>query len=126
MNITSFTETVGERIGKDDLKGAISMLHKLLKDSPKLDAVILQSARLTDIQKQIRNGIVTFDEASISKNKIRMALLSLCSEIEEYVLQDAALQEEIKQKKQEGYRPNIQQTHHGTGDNVGGDKIVNA
>ena len=78
----SFIETIGELIGKDELALAIKNLYALLKDSPKLDEAILQSARYNDVIKQIRLGIVDFEQANITKNQIRYALLDLLREIE--------------------------------------------
>ncbi len=125
MNVTSFTERVGDLVGKDDLKGAIALLHQLMKNSPRLNEVILQSARLTDLTRQISMGTVDFKAANITKNKIRMAVLTLCSEIEENVSQNPDLQEEMNQHSTEKYITRIQQNHYGTGDNVAGDKVVN-
>jgi predicted HTH transcriptional regulator len=78
----SFIETIGELIGKDELALAIKNLYALLKGSPKLDEAILQSARYNDVIKQIRLGIVDFEQANITKNQIRYALLDLLREIE--------------------------------------------
>jgi predicted HTH transcriptional regulator len=82
-SIKSFVETIGELIGKDELALAIKNLYALLKDSPKLDEAILQSARYNDVIKQIRLGIVDFEQANITKNQIRYALLDLLRDIEE-------------------------------------------
>jgi Effector-associated domain 11 len=45
----SFVELIGDLIGKDELALAIQNLYALLKDSPKLDEAILQSARYNDV-----------------------------------------------------------------------------
>lgn len=124
MNIQSFTEKVVELVGKDDLKSAISLLYQLLKNNPKLDDVIMQSSQLNDIMRQIRNGVVSFEDASITKNKIRMAILSLVSEIEENVLTRNELQDEINAKNETDYKSTNQLFHFGTGDNIGGNKII--
>lgn len=79
----SFVEIIGDLIGKDDLALAIKNLYALLKDSPKLDEAILQSARYNDVIKQIRLGTIDFEQANITKNQIRYALLDLVREIEE-------------------------------------------
>ena len=78
----SFIETIGELIGKDELAKAIQLLYALLKDSPQLDEAILQSARYNDVIKQIRLGTVDFEQANMTKNQIRYALLDLLREIE--------------------------------------------
>ena len=71
-SINSFVETIGDLIGKDELAKAIQLLCALLKNSPKLDEAILQSARYNDVIKQIRLGTVDFEQANITKNQIRM------------------------------------------------------
>lgn len=78
----AFIKSIGELIGKDDLALAIQKLYALLKDSPKLDEAILQSARYNDVLKQIRLGVVDFEQANLTKNQIRYALLDLVHEIE--------------------------------------------
>lgn len=125
MDIKLFVEHIYDLVAKNELRNAIELLLKLLKNSPKLNDVILQSSRLTDIVQQIRNGEVTSENANVTKNQIRLGILSLASEIEECILSNKDLEEEIKQAKAENYSSFIQMIHHGSGDNVGGNKIVN-
>lgn len=124
MNIQEFSETIGDLVGKDKLKEAISLLHQLLKDSPQLDEVILQSARFTDLMKQIRSGTISLEDSTITKNQIRIAILSLVEEIKENVLASPVLQKEMNNKTQTNHLTSIQQNHYGQGDNIGGDKII--
>lgn len=116
---------IGDLVGKNELKSAIKLLHQRLKTSPKLDEVIVQSSRLSDLMKQIRNDTISFEDANITKNKIRMGILSLVSEIEELVLNDVELQQEFKEKMKEQPEPKTQQIHYGSGDNIAGNKTVN-
>jgi Asp-tRNA(Asn)/Glu-tRNA(Gln) amidotransferase B subunit len=126
MDIKKHIEDISALVGSDNLKEAINLLQKLLKTSPKLDDAILQSARLTDLMRQIRNGTISFDDADISKNKIRLAILSLADEIEELVLSHKSLQDELDENLTADSSPKIiQQFHSGPGDNVAGNKIVN-
>ncbi len=118
MSIKDLSEHIGELIGKDDLKGAISMLSDLLKSSPKLDAVILQSGRLNDITNQIRLGTVDFEKADILKNKIRLALLNLIEEIEETSGKYPDIKKEIENNLAYPGTGQFVQNHSGTGDNV--------
>jgi hypothetical protein len=69
-------------VSKDDLNGAINRLCLTLKNSPKLDEVILQSARLTDITRQIRLGVIDSQQANLTKSQIRLGILDLVREIE--------------------------------------------
>lgn len=122
MNAKKFNEKIGDLVGQDKLKEAISLLSQLLKGSPNLNDVIMQSSRLTDIMKQIRNNTVNYEDATITKNKIRMAVLSLADEIEETVNNNDSLNNEFE--SQSPFKININQSHSGTGDNIGGDKII--
>ncbi|MBK8563570.1 MAG: hypothetical protein IPN76_09540 [Saprospiraceae bacterium] len=85
----------------------------------------MQSSQLSDIMRQIRNGVVSFEDANVTKNKIRMGILSLANEIEETVQNHEDLKNELAIKNESEYKPTIQQFHYGTGDNVGGNKITN-
>jgi Effector-associated domain 11 len=125
MIINKFTDMIGELIAKDDLPQAIDLLHKLLKKSPKLDEVILQSARFSDITRQIRTGAVNFEEANVTKNKIRYAILDLLRDIEENVELNDAVKQEIEELAEEHAEPTYSQEHHGSGDNIIGNKIIN-
>ena len=126
MALNNYLNQVGELIGKDELPLAIAMLHKLLKNSPKLDEVILQSARYNDITKQIRLGTVDFNQANLGKNQIRYAILDLVQDIEGSVSENPHLEKESSdfvQKWESQY--NVVQSHSGKGDVIGRDQIVN-
>jgi hypothetical protein len=125
MDIRKFTDNIGELIAKDDLQTAIDLLHKLLAKSAKLDEVIMQSARYTDITKQIRLGTVNFEEANVTKNKIRFAILDLLRDIEEQVDLNDDLKNEINGLAEMVTPPTYSQTHHGSGDNIIGNKTIN-
>jgi hypothetical protein len=125
MVITKFTDTIGELIAKDDLPQAIDLLFKLLQKSPKLDEIILQSARFSDITRQIRTGTVNFEDANVTKNKIRYAILDLLRDVEENVELNDALKREIEALPEDNLKPTFSQVHHGSGDNIIGNKIVN-
>ncbi len=78
----SFFAQITYLIGKDELGEAILILHNLLKDSPKLDEAIIQSARYNEVLKQIRLGTIELEQANITKNQIRSGLLNLVRAIE--------------------------------------------
>ena len=82
MTMTQFIEIIREHISRDELEIALGQLRALLKSSPKLDEVILQSARFQDIRKQIRSGTTSKLEANLTQNQIRAGLLDLLREIE--------------------------------------------
>jgi predicted HTH transcriptional regulator len=77
-----FLDKINDLISKDELTSAIQLLHDLLKDSPILEEAIMQSVRYTDVTKQIRLGIVDYEQANVTKNQIRYALLDLLREID--------------------------------------------
>lgn len=78
----NFYHQIRYLIADDDLSRALAQLHDLLQNSPKLDEVLLQSARLNDISRQVRLGLTDFSQASLTKNQIRAGLLELLTEIE--------------------------------------------
>jgi predicted HTH transcriptional regulator len=83
MQITKyFLDNINDLISRDEIGSAIQLLHDLLKDSPVLEETLLHSARYTDVMKQIRLGTIDYEQANITKNKIRYALLDLVREID--------------------------------------------
>lgn len=95
MNGTQFFDQIRDLIARDELGTALTQLRLLLEHSPKMDEVILQSARFSDIRRQIRLDLVSHKEASMTQNQIRAGLLELIQEVE---TQGAApaLQKEIE------------------------------
>lgn len=127
MNINDFSERLGELIRSNQIQEAIKEMSRLLKDSPKLNELIVHSARYNELKEQIRLGTIDFENAQVAKNKILMALLDLSDEIIEYSKNDAQVAEETDRAASKLMQSKIQviQTHHGSGDNVGRDKNVN-
>ncbi len=82
MDSKKFLNEIHELIAHDELAAALQRLRGLLDNSPKLDEVLLQSARFQDIRKQIRLGTVSSDDANLTKSQIRAGLLDLLQEIE--------------------------------------------
>ncbi|MBC7778141.1 MAG: hypothetical protein H7246_22100 [Phycisphaerae bacterium] len=74
---------IRELISRDELPAALEQLRNLLDNSPKLDEAILQSGRFQYIRRQIRLGVVSHAEATLTQNQIRFGLLDLLNEIEE-------------------------------------------
>ena len=79
--------------------------------------LIIQSARYTDVVKKIHLGTVEETFANIEKNKIRVALIELATEIDEQTDRNPTLTKKVNSIT-------INQIHKGTGDNVAGDKII--
>lgn len=124
MEINNYLEQVGALVGQDKLPEAINLLHKLLKNTPKLDEVIIQSSRYNDISKQIRMGTVDFSQANLTKNQIRFAILELSTEIEDAVSTNPQIKGEVSgyARQWQAETANIQ-THSGTGNIIGRDNI---
>jgi len=80
--IRQFTARIRALVAKSDLKEALSQLRALLENSPALDEAVLQSARLQDIHRQIRLGVVDNEHADLTQNKIGMGILDLLRELE--------------------------------------------
>ncbi|MBL7817637.1 MAG: hypothetical protein JNL70_21705 [Saprospiraceae bacterium] len=93
----TFIAHIRDLIAKDDLKNATQQLSALLKDSPRLDEAVQQSARYNNVMQQIRLGLVDFASAHIAQNQIRYAILELLREIEEQESESSAIRAEIKQ-----------------------------
>lgn len=89
-----------------------------------LDEVIVQSSRYSDIQKQIRKGIVNFDDANTTKNQIRFSILDLIREINEQVKDNPQILKEVENIGEAPKSMN-KQIHYGYGDNIMGDKVIN-
>ena len=73
---------IRELLANDDLQSIFKQLKTLFEHSPKLSEIIHQNARFSAITKQIRLGIVSYEDATMTKNQIRLAVLELIDEIE--------------------------------------------
>lgn len=125
MDLHEFSERIGSLIGKDDLETAIKEMSHLLKNTRKLSEVIVQSSRYTDLMAQIRMGTIAMNDANVTKNQIRFALMDLLREVEAGAAEDPSILAEISAVEMPRAQTIIRQSHTGSGDNVGGDKIVN-
>jgi tetratricopeptide (TPR) repeat protein len=96
-NTQTFIAHIRERIAQDDVKTAIQQLSVLLKNSPRLDEAVQQSARYNNVLKQIRLGLVDFAAANITQNQIRQGLIDLLREIEEQGLNVPRIKTEVEQ-----------------------------
>lgn len=79
---------ITDLIANNQLKAAIQLLRQLLDGNALLDEVILQSARYTELKRQIRMGTIEYEKADVSKNKIRLALLEMIDELQDKAEQD--------------------------------------
>ena len=81
--IKTLLSSLRDLIARDKLDEALQQLRTLLDNSHQLDEALLQSARWQDIRKQIRLGIVSHEDAMLTKDQIKKGLLDFLREIEE-------------------------------------------
>ena len=90
MNKPSFLSEIRDLIANDELPAALKQLRLLFDNSPKLDEIILQSARFQDTRRQIRQDTVSRQEANLTQNQIRAGLLDLLRDIEDSIAETSA------------------------------------
>jgi len=95
MAANRFSEQIEQFISNDDLPSAMDLLKRLLKNSPKLDEVIQQSGRFSEVSKQIRLGTIDYEKASIAKNQIRFAVIDMWRDIEDSTNINPVTQQEL-------------------------------
>jgi Effector-associated domain 11 len=102
MDIKTLIEQLRDQIARNELPAVLTQLRTLLDNSPQLDEVLLQSGRFYAIRQQIRLGVVSHAEATLTQNQIRAGLLELLEEIGQSVRPtssqpdtNAALREEV-------------------------------
>lgn len=107
METKSLLKHIRDLIAKDEIGAAIIQLQQLLAGCPKLDEALLQSARLKDILRQIRLGIVDDKQANLVKNQIRSGVLDLLREIDGLADQELSIREEMATTIQTLYSKNV-------------------
>jgi Effector-associated domain 11 len=95
MNVIEFSDKVQELIRVDKIKEAIDAMLAFLKQTPYLEEILAQSGRYHELKHQERLHIVDYNNATIEKNKIRIALLGLLFEIQEKFKTDPKVKEEV-------------------------------
>ena len=68
---------------KDDLNGALALLKGiddtlLFKDQSTVDALL---GRLSSLEKEVNDGIISYEDRELSRNKIRTSLLNLITKL---------------------------------------------
>ena len=115
----SLTDPIFDLVAKNRIPEAITVLRESLPPGSRLEEAVLQSSRYTDVMQRIRTGTLTAEQADVEKNKIRMAVLNLASLVDEIVAERPELAPPPPR-----IGTQINQQHSGSGDNVGGDKII--
>jgi len=109
-------------VAKGDLSGVLTRLKEIFEHSDRLKEIILQSSRYNKLKEKIRLGTIDLEKAEVSENKITFAILELINEVDEAIENDVSILNELQESL-----PNIQinQSHSGSGDNIGRNKIIN-
>ncbi|MCB0853936.1 MAG: hypothetical protein KDD63_17040, partial [Bacteroidetes bacterium] len=110
---------ISNLIGKDELKQAMQEMQAFFSQSPKLYEIIHQSGRYQSVVQAIQRGNVSFEDAEITKNQVRFALLQILQDIVEQYEQSPELKSEIDKATQSIGQ---QILHQGQGDIVMGEK----
>ena len=110
MTTKNFTERIGDLVGIDELETAITELKNFLQKSKRVDEIIVQSARYNELMEQMRMGTINFEDANVTKNKIRYAILSIVRDIEENIEANPALETEADKTLEENKSIIIQNT----------------
>jgi hypothetical protein len=83
MTNKNLFDQIRNLIALDKIAEALKLLRRMFESSPHLDDILHQSGRFHNIRKEIRLGLVNYDEASITENRIRFGLLDLLNELEQ-------------------------------------------
>ncbi len=97
MKAQNILESINDLIFNGQTESAFQKLKSMLQGSKRLKTLSLQSARYQDTIQAIDEGTITYEEASVDKNRIRKALLSMIETLEEELSQDASLGADIEQ-----------------------------
>ena len=127
MNIETYFRSIENLVDTGNIETAIAELKRFLQKSPQLDELIIHSARYNDVVKQIRLGVIDHENAKITKNEIRVAILSLLREIENIYSCNIDMKNKIeKQDEPNIFKPNTQSNHVQNNKNtiIGGNIIV--
>ena len=96
MKSNEIFEEIGKLIAQDELDLVIKKLQTFLKGSSLLDELILQSARYNGVMKQIRLDTISFEDANLTRNKIRYALIDMLRIIEESAEDNPEIGKEVE------------------------------
>ena len=75
-------QEIQELIAKDEIDKALELTAELFKDQPKFWETVHLSGRYADTKRNIRMGTVSYEYATVDKNRIKFALIELLQEAE--------------------------------------------
>ena len=112
-------EHVFQLVAQNRIPDALKLLRESLPSGGPLLEAVAQSGRYTDLMQRIHSGTLPEEVADVEKNKIRLAVLNLAGLVDEVVAERPELGRDLPRIDTQ-----INQHHSGSGDNVGGDKII--
>lgn len=95
MKVKDHIEAIRGNIAKGQLSEAIDKLQFLSEKSSRLDDVILQKARLSDLNNLILRGGISYEDSNATRYQINKAVLDIVKELEFY-LSEETIQSELK------------------------------
>ncbi len=69
QDLQTLLNEIRDRIAGNDMPAALHLLRALLENTPQLNDVLQQSGRFQYIRQQIRQGLVSQEEATIEQNR---------------------------------------------------------
>jgi len=82
-------------------------LREELAKSDRLDEIVQQSARYSALRKNIRLGVISYDDGKLTEAQIQLALGEFLTEMEELEQTDAVVARQLSHKAQENPASNI-------------------
>ena len=80
---TTYLSEIRALLERDQIPAAVTQLKRLLQSSPLLTKVLEQSGRHQAMVKYTIAGVISFEQATETKDDIRRSLLALVDEIEQ-------------------------------------------
>lgn len=97
MDDQKLTDVIFNLLKEDKIKESITVLKNHISSSDKLEMLVVQSARYTNVVRRIHLGTIEEVFSSIEQNKIRLALMELAREIEEQIDTYPVITKELEQ-----------------------------
>lgn len=82
MSTTQVLTDVRNFIIKNEVSEAIELLMGVVTTGSKMDELVIQSSKLTRVNQELREGIISLDRANIIRSQITKALLEICHNIQ--------------------------------------------
>lgn len=119
-------------VKQSNLKGAVNLLLAVTNSNPDWNNIaIAQSARLSEITKKENMGVISFENATLSRNQVAAAIIDLLNSVEEeqfaekktvfisYNHNDTAIAQKLKSRLiADGIKVTIDSDAMGAGENI--------